>query len=296
MGDSIVLVADDDLVKVHVHTNDPGKVISKALTHGPLTNMKIDNMRVEHHEKVIRHSEKLAKEQAAADEAARLAKENQKDYGFITVSAGAGFEEIFHGLQVDSVISGGQTMNPSTNDFIDAIAKVNAKNIFLYPNNGNIIMAANQARDLTEDKNIIVIPTKTVPQGITAILNFSPDASPEENEEAMKESIGSVKTSQITYSIRDTSVDNVEIHKGDIMAVGDNGILCVGSSIREVALESVSKLVTEDSELISLYYGDGLSEEEAEEISAQLEEKYPDCDVEVNEGGQPVYYCILSVE
>ena len=196
MGDSIVLVADDDLVKVHVHTNDPGQVISRALTYGPLTNMKIDNMRVEHHERVIRHSEKLAKEQAAADEAAAQAAAEQKEYGFITVSAGAGFEEIFKGLQVDCVISGGQTMNPSTNDFIAAIGKVNAKTIFVYPNNGNIIMAANQARDLTEDKKIIVIPTKTVPQGITAIINFSADASPEENESAMTEASGEVRTRQ----------------------------------------------------------------------------------------------------
>lgn len=296
MGDSIVLVADDDLVKVHVHTNDPGQVISRALTCGPLTNMKIDNMRVEHHEKVIRHSERLAKEQAAADAAAEKAAAEQKEYGFITVSAGAGFEEIFKGLQVDYVISGGQTMNPSTNDFIDAIAKVNAKNIFVYPNNGNIIMAANQARDLTEDKKIIVIPTKTVPQGITAIINFAQDASPEENEAAMKEAISSVRTSQITYSIRDTSVDNVEIHKGDIMAVGDDGILCVGSDITGVALESVEKMMSEDSELISVYYGEGFETADAEKLQAKLQEKYPDCDVELNEGGQPVYYCIISVE
>lgn len=296
MGDSIVLVADDDLVKVHVHTNDPGQVISRAMTHGPLTNMKIDNMRVEHHERVIRHSEKLAKEQAAADAAAEKAAAERKEYGFITVSAGAGFKEIFKGLQVDCVISGGQTMNPSTNDFIDAIAKVNAKTIFVYPNNGNIIMAANQARDLTEDKKIIVIPTKTVPQGITALINFSADASPEENEEAMKEAIGSVRTSQITYSIRDTSVDNVEIHKGDIMAVGDSGILCVGTSVSDVAVGSVEKIMDEDSELISVYYGEGYSAEDAEKLQQRLQEKYPDCDVELNEGGQPVYYCIISVE
>ena len=296
MGDSIVLVADDDLVKVHVHTNDPGQVISRALTYGPLTNMKIDNMRVEHHERVIRHSEKLAKEQAAADEAAAQAAAEQKEYGFITVSAGAGFEEIFKGLQVDCVISGGQTMNPSTNDFIAAIGKVNAKTIFVYPNNGNIIMAANQARDLTEDKKIIVIPTKTVPQGITAIINFSADASPEENESAMTEAIGSVRTSQITYSIRDTSVDNVEIHKGDIMAVGDAGILCVGSSVQDVAVESVEKMMDGEAELISVYYGEGFSAEDAEKLQQRLQEKYPDCDVELNEGGQPVYYCIISVE
>jgi DAK2 domain fusion protein YloV len=296
MGDSIVLVADDDLVKVHVHTNDPGQVISRALTYGPLTNMKIDNMRVEHHERVIRHSEKLAKEQAAADEAAAQAASEQKEYGFITVSAGAGFEEIFKGLQVDCVISGGQTMNPSTNDFIAAIGKVNAKTIFVYPNNGNIIMAANQARDLTEDKKIIVIPTKTVPQGITAIINFSADASPEENESAMTEAIGSVRTSQITYSIRDTSVDNVEIHKGDIMAVGDAGILCVGSSVQDVAVESVEKMMDGEAELISVYYGEGFSAEDAEKLQQRLQEKYPDCDVELNEGGQPVYYCIISVE
>ena len=296
MGDSIVLVADDDLVKVHVHTNDPGQVISRAMTFGPLTNMKIDNMRVEHHERVIRHSEKLAKEQAAAEEAAAKSEAARKDYGFITVSAGAGFEEIFKGLQVDCVISGGQTMNPSTNDFIDAIGRVNARTIFVYPNNGNIIMAANQARDLTEDKKIIVIPTKTVPQGITAVINFSPDSSPEENEEAMKEAIRSVQTSQITYSIRDTSVDNVEIHKGDIMAVGDSGILCVGKSVSDVAVGSVEKMMGEEAELISVYYGEGFSAEDAEKLLQRLQEQYPDCDVELNDGGQPVYYCIISVE
>ena len=296
MGDSIVLVADDDLVKVHVHTNDPGQVISRAMTFGPLTNMKIDNMRVEHHERVIRHSEKLAKEQAAAEEAAAKSEAARKDYGFITVSAGAGFEEIFKGLQVDCVISGGQTMNPSTNDFIDAIGRVNARTIFVYPNNGNIIMAANQARDLTEDKKIIVIPTKTVPQGITAVINFSPDSSPEENEEAMKEAIRSVQTSQITYSIRDTSVDNVEIHKGDIMAVGDSGILCVGKSVSDVAVGSVEKMMGEEAELISVYYGEGFSAEDAEKLQQRLQEQYPDCDVELNDGGQPVYYCIISVE
>jgi DAK2 domain fusion protein YloV len=296
MGDSIVLVADDDLVKVHVHTNDPGQVISRALTKGPLTNMKIDNMRVEHHEKVIRHSEKLAKEQAAADAAAKMAEASRKEYGFISVCAGSGFDEIFRGLNVDYTISGGQTMNPSTNDFIEAISRVNAKNIFIYPNNGNIIMAANQARDMTTDKHIIVIPTKTIPQGISALISFAGDASPDENEAAMKEAISAVRTSQITYSIRDTSVDNIEIKKGDIMAVGDDGILCVGKEIDAVAVESVEKMAGKDAELISIYYGEGFSAAEAEKLSGEIQIKYPDCDVEVNEGGQPVYYCIISVE
>ena len=292
LGDSLVLVADDDIVKVHVHTNDPGAAISKALTYGALTNMKIDNMRVEHHEKVIKNAERMAKEQ---QEEAEVPVE-LKDNGFIAVCAGEGFRSIFTELNVDYVISGGQTMNPSTDDFLNAIAQVPAKNIFVFPNNSNIILAANQARDLTEDKNIIVIPTKTVPQAITALINFVPDSTPVENADEMCEMIKTVKTSQITYSIRDTSIDNIEIHKDDIMAVGDAGIICAGKGIAEVAEKAVADMADSDTELISIYYGEDMSGDDAEALADRLSEIYPDCDVEVNEGGQPVYYCIIAVE
>ncbi len=292
LGDSLVLVADEDIVKVHVHTNDPGAAISKALTYGALTNMKIDNMRVEHHEKVIKNAERMAKEQREAE----AAPVELNDNGFIAVCAGEGFHSIFKELNVDYVISGGQTMNPSTDDFLNAIAQVPARNIFVFPNNSNIILAANQARDLTEDKNIIVIPTKTVPQAITAMINFVPGGTPEENADVMCEMIKTVKTSQITYSIRDTSIDNIEIHKDDIMAVGDTGIICAGSSIPEVAEQAVAEMATEDTELISIYYGEDMTEEDAEALSERLSEIYPDCDIEVNAGGQPVYYCIIAVE
>ena len=290
MGDSIVLVPDTDLIKTHVHTNDPGKVISRALTFGSLSGIKVDNMRLEHQEKVIRDSEKLAKEQKAGLSAP------PKKIGFVSVCAGEGFAEIFHGLNVDVVIEGGQTMNPSTEDLLNAIDQVNAENIFLYPNNKNIIMAANQAKELVQEKNIIVIPTKTVPQGISAILSFIPESTVEENQLVMQETIGKVHTGEITYAIRDTHIDDVEIHEGDIMAVGDNGLLSVGSEIHHVAVESVERMMFDDAELISVYYGKDFSEENAEKLAQALSEKYPDCDVEVESGGQPVYYCILAVE
>lgn len=289
LGDSIVVVADDEIVKVHVHTNDPGLAIQKALTFGELSRMKIDNMREEHEEKLIKDAEKLA---AAESET----KEPPKDMGFIAVSIGEGIGQIFTELGVDYLIEGGQTMNPSTEDMLNAIEKVNAKNIFILPNNKNIILAANQAKDLTEDKNIIVIPTKTVPQGITAIINFVPESSPEENEAQLLEAITSVKTGQVTYAVRDTHLDDKEIHQGDIMGIGDAGILAVGKEISEVTKEMIAAMVTEDDELISIYYGEELSEEDANEIAEDVEALYPDCDVEVNFGGQPIYYCVVSVE
>lgn len=292
IGDSVVVVADEEIVKVHVHTNDPGLAIQKALSYGSLTRMKIDNMREEHHERVIRDAEKLAKEQ----EAAQAAPIPEKEVGFIVVSVGAGFSEIFKGLDVDYLIEGGQTMNPSTEDMLNAIEQVHANNIFIYPNNKNIILAANQAAGLTKDKNIIVIPTKTIPQGITALINYSPEKSVDENAELMGELIQEVKTGQITYAVRDTHIDDREICQGDIMAVGDKGILAVGHDILTVSLETVDAMMKEDAELVSIYYGEGFSGEEAEELAAKVSEKYPDCDVEVNEGGQPVYYCIISVE
>ena len=294
IGDSIVCVADDEIVKIHVHTNDPGLAIQKALTYGSLSRIKIDNMREEHQEKLIKDAQKVAAQQAAED--AKKAEMPRKDAGFISVSTGEGFGEIFRDLGVDYLIEGGQTMNPSTEDMLEAIGKVNADTIYIFPNNKNIILAANQARDLTKDKKIVVIPTKTVAQGITAVINYVPERSAEENEQTMLDEIGNVKTGQITYAVRDTHIDGKEIHQGDIMGIGDHGMLAVGSSVVEVARETAAAMVDEDTELISIYYGEDFSQEEAETLGSQLEEAYPSCDVEVNYGGQPIYYCIISVE
>ena len=292
IGDSIVVVSDDDIVKVHVHTNDPGLAIQRALTYGSLTRMKIDNMREEHQERVVKEAER----QKAAEAAALKKPVELKETGFISVSIGDGFGDIFRDLGVDYLIEGGQTMNPSTEDMLTAIDNVHAKNIFILPNNKNIILAANQAKALTEDKNIIVIPTKTVPQGITAVINYVPDKSPEENAAAMEEEIARVKTGQLTYAVRDTHIDDKTICSGDIMGVGDHAILAVGKEIDSVAEETVAEMIDEDSELISIYYGEDMSEEEAETLRERLEELYPDCDVELNFGGQPIYYYIISVE
>ena len=295
IGDSIVCVADDEIVKIHVHTNDPGLAIQKALTYGQLSRMKIDNMREEHREKLIRDSEKLAKEQAEAEEAKKTA-EPKKPMGFITVSIGDGMNEIFRELGADYIIEGGQTMNPSTDDMLKAIDQVNAETIFILPNNKNIILAANQAKDLVEDKKIIVIPTKTVPQGITAIINFVPDADAKSNEETMLDEIKNVKTGQVTYAVRDTHIDDKEIHQGDIMGIGDAGILSVGQNIAETTLEMLEQLVDDDSELISLYYGQDVTEKEADAFTQEVEKLYPDIDVDVHCGGQPIYYYVLAVE
>lgn len=292
IGDSIVCVADDDIVKIHVHTNDPGLAIQKALTYGQLSRMKIDNMREEHQEKLIKDAEKQAAEQKKAVKKP----ETRKKVGFIAVSIGEGMNEIFRELGVDYIIEGGQTMNPSTEDMLNAIAKVNADTIFILPNNKNIIMAANQARDLTEDKEIIVIPTKTIPQGITAVINYVPEKSAAENEEAMNEEIRHVRTGQLTYAVRDTHIDDKTIHAGDIMGVGDHAILAVGSDVDPVALDTLREMIDEESELISIYYGEDIKEEEAEVLRAKVEEEFPDCDVELNYGGQPIYYYIISVE
>ncbi len=294
IGDSIVCVADDDIVKVHVHTNDPGLAIQKALTYGQLSRMKIDNMREEHQEKLIRDAEKTAEQQAQAAELKK--KEPRKPVGFITVSIGNGMNEIFHELGVDYIIEGGQTMNPSTDDMLTAIDQVNADHIFIFPNNKNIILAANQAQSLTKDKDIIVIPTKTVPQGITAIINYMPEADVDTNIDAMKEGISHVKTGQVTYAVRDTHIDDKEIHEGDIMGIGDEGILSVSQSVEEAAREMLALMVDEDSELISLYYGQDVSEEDAEKFAQAVEEQYPDVDVDLHSGGQPIYYYVLSVE
>ena len=295
IGDSIVCVADDDIVKIHVHTNDPGLAIQKALTYGQLSRMKIDNMREEHQEKLIRDAEKLAAQQAE-ETAQKKKKDPRKPVGFIAVSIGKGMNEIFRELGVDYIIEGGQTMNPSTDDMLTAIDEVNADHIFILPNNKNIILAANQAQSLTKDKDIIVIPTKTVPQGITAVISFMPEADVDTNVDAMTEAVKNVKTGQVTYAVRDTHIDDKEIHEGDIMGIGDDGILSVGQSVEETAKEMLALLVDDDSELISLYYGQDVLAEDAEKFAADVEALYPDVDVDVHMGGQPIYYYVLSVE
>lgn len=303
IGDSIVCVADDEVVKVHVHTNDPGLAIQRALTYGQLSRMKIDNMREEHQEKLIKDAEKLAASEALKDGALKKSKgsekkpeEPRKPMGFIAVSIGKGLNEIFEELGVDYIIEGGQTMNPSTEDMLNAIEQVNADCVFILPNNKNIVLAANQAKDLVEDKEIVVLPTKTVPQGITAVINFMPDASVKENEEAMLEGIRNVKSGQVTYAVRDTHIDDKEIHESDIMGIGDAGILAVGRSVEETTKELLGQLVDEDSELISLYYGEEVKEEDAERFIAEVERLYPDVDVDAHYGGQPIYYYVLGVE
>ena len=293
IGDSIVVVADDEIVKTHVHTNDPGLALQEALKHGSLSRIKIDNMREEHQEKLIKESEKLAKEQAAEEQ---KAKEPEKEMGFVSVSIGEGMNEVFKGLGVDYIIEGGQTMNPSTEDMLNAIEKVNAKNVFILPNNKNIIMAANQAVSLVEDKQIIVIPTKTIPQGITALVNYIPDHSVEENKEQMMAEIENVKTGQVTYAVRDTEIDGKTIKQDDYMGIGDKSILAVGKDLKQTTLEMVDAMVDEDSAIVSIYFGSESSEEKAEEIASAIEEKYPDVEVEVNDGGQPIYYYVISVE
>ena len=303
IGDSLVLVADEEICKVHVHTNHPGQAFEKALTFGALSNMKIDNMRLEHQEKLIKDAENEAarqrqqeaeEEKLTAQEAAKA--QPAKEVGFIAVSAGEGLTDIFKGLGVDYLIEGGQTMNPSTEDMLNAIDQVNAKNIFILPNNKNIILAAEQARDLTEDKKIVVLPTKTIPQGISAMIGYMPEASVEENTENMKDSYQDIASGQVTYAVRDTSIDGKEIHNGDIMGINDGGIAAVGKNLMETTIELLSTMVDEDSELICLYYGADVSKQDADALSDEIEEKFPECEVEVNFGGQPIYYYMISVE
>lgn len=291
IGDSIVVVADEDVVKVHVHTNDPGLAIQKALKYGALSNMKIDNMRLEHQEKLFRMSKQEEKPQQD-DELPGP----KKDVGFIAVSVGEGIADIFKGLGVDYIIEGGQTMNPSTEDMLNAVDKVNADTVFILPNNKNIILAANQAQSLVKDKKIVVIPTKTVPQGITAVINYVPGLSVEENEETMLAEMQAVATGQVTYAVRDTNIDGQEIRQGDFMGLGDHGILSVGTAISSVALSMVEAMMSEEKELISVYYGEEISKEDAENLQGKLAEKYPACDVELQYGGQPIYYYIISAE
>ena len=295
IGDSIVCVADDEIVKIHVHTNDPGLAIQKALTYGQLSRMKIDNMREEHREKLIRDSEKLAKEQAEAEEAKKTA-EPKKPMGFIAVSIGDGMNEIFRELGADYIIEGGQTMNPSTEDMLNAIDHVNADHIFIFPNNKNIVLAANQAASLVEDKDIIVIPTKTIPQGISAMINFIPEQSPEENKDNMLEAIAAVKTGQVTYAVRDTIIDDKEIKEGDYMGIGDSSILSVGADREDVTKDMVAQMIDEESSFICIYYGEEVLPEAVNALQKYFEETYPDCEVEVQFGGQPIYYYVISVE
>ena len=344
LGDSIVVVSDDKVVKVHVHTNDPGLAIQKALSYGSLSNMKIDNMRLEHQEKVIKEAERetarkkeqekaevkkksaedkkpeaavqpveevkeaakeaaeevketkeAAKEELKATEEAE-SQEEKKEYGFIAVSIGEGLNEIFRQVGVDYIIEGGQTMNPSTEDMLHAIEQVRAEHIFILPNNKNIILAANQAKAMSEAKDIRVIPTTTVPQGITAIVNFVPELSVEDNEANMTEEIQNVKTGQVTYAVRDTQIDGKEINENDIMGIGDSSILSVGKEIEATTLDMISQLVDEESGLISIYYGADMKEEDAEALAEKLEEEYSLCDVEIHSGGQPIYYYVISVE
>ena len=303
IGDSIVVVADDEIVKTHVHTNDPGLALQKALTFGSLSKIKIDNMREEHQEKLIKDSQKLAAQQKAEEEAYEAAQADEKinnmpakEMGFVSVSIGEGMNEVFRGLGVDYLIEGGQTMNPSTEDMLNAIEHVNAKTVFILPNNKNIIMAANQAVDLVEDKQIIVIPTKTIPQGITALVNYIPDHSAEENKEQMIAEIENVKTGQVTYAVRDTEIDGKTIKQNDFMGMGDKSILSVGTDLRATTLEMVDAMVDEDSAIVSIYFGSDSDEDSANELAAAIEEKYPDVEVEVNDGGQPIYYYVISVE
>lgn len=303
IGDSIVVVADDEIVKTHVHTNDPGLALQKALTFGSLSKIKIDNMREEHQEKLIKDSQKLAAQQKAEEEAYEAAQADEKtnnmpakEMGFVSVSIGEGMNEVFRGLGVDYLIEGGQTMNPSTEDMLNAIEHVNAKTVFILPNNKNIIMAANQAVDLVEDKQIIVIPTKTIPQGITALVNYIPDHSAEENKEHMMAEIENVKTGQVTYAVRDTEIDGKTIKQNDFMGIGDKSILSVGTDLRATTLEMVDAMVDEDSAIVSIYFGSDSDEDSANELAAAIEEKYPDVEVEVNDGGQPIYYYVISVE
>ena len=302
IGDSLVVVSDDEIVKVHVHTNHPGLAFEKALAFGSLSRMKIDNMREEHQERVIQDSERLAREQAAREQedkdkaTGEEAPSERREYGFIAVSSGEGLSDIFRGIGADCLIEGGQTMNPSTEDMLKTIERVNAENIFILPNNKNIIMAAQQARDLTEDKNIIVIPSRTVPQGITALVNFMPDLGPEENTQTMTEEMGNVRTAQITYAVRTTNIDGIDIEEGDIIALGDHGMLAVGKSVDAVALDAMKEMLDEECELVTIYYGADVSEHEAKVLEEQAQEQYPDKEIELQYGGQPIYYYLISAE
>ena len=299
VGDSIVCFSDENIIKVHVHTNHPGNAFEKGLSMGYLSTMKVDNMRLEPHEVLSEDASRIAeekKEEAASAAAPEKPEEPAKEYGFISVSAGDGLTEIFRGIGVDYVIEGGQTMNPSTEDILNACDQVNAETIFVLPNNKNIILAANQAKDIIEDKTIIVVPTKTIPQGITAMISFSPDMNPEENLEAMKDASQCVRTGEITYAVRNTTIDGHAIEKDDIMALGDDGLLAVAKEKDQAVLEALKAMVNDESEIITIYYGQDIPEEEAEAVAARIRKAYPQVETELQYGGQPIYYYFLSVE
>ena len=297
IGDSIVVVSLDDVVKVHVHTNEPGNAIQRALTYGFLTNMKIDNMRVEHHEKVIMDSERLAREQKEAREKEQeKAQEEKKPYALVAVAAGDGMAEIFKGIGATDVIQGGQTMNPSTEDILLAAEKACADTVYIFPNNKNIILAANQAAAIEENCHIVVVPTKTLPQGITGMINFSPELSPEENLSEMEQEIAMVRTCEVTYAVRNTVIDGREIHEGDIMAIGDSGLLALAGDAEDAVMKALAEMADEDAELVTIYYGADTPEEKARELLEKAQAEFAGCEVELHYGGQPVYYYIVSVE
>ena len=298
IGDSIVCVASDDIVKVHVHTNDPGLALQKALSFGSLSRMKIDNMREEHNERLIRDASRIAAEEKKKKETAaeKPGSGERKKYGFISISAGDGLSSIFSEIGVDLVIEGGQTMNPSTEDILNAVKNVNAETVYVLPNNSNIILAAEQAKALTEDRQVVVVPTRNIPQGISAMVSFLPDSPPEENLEAMTDACHALKTAEITYAVRDTHIDGFEIHEGDIMAIGDYGMLTIGKTVEQTALDAVSAISSDDTELITLYYGEDVTEEAAEQLREAAAERFPEAEIEINRGGQPVYYYFISAE
>ena len=296
IGDSIVVVADDEIVKVHVHTNDPGLAMQRGLTYGSLTTIIIENMKLERDEKISALKEKEMQSAGIPEEKEEKPAEPPKEMGFISVSIGEGINEIFKGLGVDYIIEGGQTMNPSTEDMLNAIEKVNAKTVFILPNNKNIILAANHAASLVEDKKIIFIPTKTIPQGITALINYIPDSTPEDNEQRMSSEISMVKTGQVTYAVRDTVIDDKEIKQDDFMGIGDSGILSVGQNLEPTVMDMMKQLVDEDSAIVSIYYGEDTKEEDANALGEKIGEAFPDVEIEVHYGGQPIYYYVISVE
>ncbi|MBO4863103.1 MAG: DAK2 domain-containing protein [Eubacterium sp.] len=292
IGDSLVCVADEEIVKIHVHTNHPGKAFEKGLEYGQLTRCKVDNMREEHRE--LLHME--GAESTGSTESTQDTESEKQKYGIIAVAAGDGISEIFKEIGASYVIEGGQTMNPSTDDIISAISSVNAETIYLLPNNKNIILASNQAAQLIKDKKVYVVQSKTIPQGIGAVLGFNPEAEAEDNYSAMSVAMEDIRSGEVTFAVRDTSVDGKEIHKNNIMGISDNGIDAVGTEVGEVTEKLIETLVDEDSGLISIYFGEDVTEEDAEKLGEALEEKYPDLDVDVKYGGQPIYYYILSVE
>lgn len=282
-GDSLAVVGDEGIIKVHVHTNDPGLVLQDALKHGQLVTIKIENMKLQHENTLVGDTDEIAQSV------------EEKEYGFIATSMGEGLAKIFKDFGVDYIIEGGQTMNPSTEDFMKAIDSINAKNIFIFPNNSNIIMAANQAKELS-DKNIIVIPTKNTPQGFTALVNFNADASVEENEQALMESLTMVKSGQVTFAVRDTVMNDVEVKEGNIIGIAESKLMDAGDSVDEITTSLVEKLVDEDSAIITLFYGEDVTEEDANNLRDELEEKFEDLDIELYYGGQPLYYYLISVE